>query len=611
MQRSSVFASALSVLLAALGLGRVEATVYTYTPLDDLSAAPSSWDYSGTFPTCISSGTIYGYWADYYGQSHGFSYSVANHVYSPLDDPNANSMGTTVTGASGGTVIGNFTDSNGVAHGFSEINGTYTTLDDPNAAPQGGTYVTGISGGTIVGYYMDSHANNHGFSYNMNSNVFTTLSNPTAQTTSLQAGGISGTTIVGIYTDGTTYGSGNSDYGFSETGGVYTILDPAIATHDLEVYGISGTTIVGSFADSSWHGFSETGGIYTILDDPASTLHSTVASGADGGTIVGYYFDHAGGHGFIATPAVAINWASASSGNWDTAGSWDLQATPDSTLNVLITPSAGLTVSGPASPTTVNSLTLGCTSGTVQLSLQAGGTLMVIGSLSITSGGTINLPAGGKLIVQTAATDHALIQVPIGGLTVVAGSQIDLTNHDALLRGAAANEAPFNSVFGAPQLAPQGVGGTQVYVTTGVLTGVEWNSVHGSSLFDGQSVSPTDLLLQYALAGDTTLKGYITASDFAQLDASYLLGTPNPSWFQGDFNHDGKIDYQDYALIDCNFAMQSGVLASAEIAADSARFGSAFTSYYASLTAPVPEPASLGLLLALGALSCQARRHRC
>jgi hypothetical protein len=58
----------------------------------------------------------------------------------------------------------------------------------------------------------------------------------------------------------------------------------------------------------------------------------------------------------------------------------------------------------------------------------------------------------------------------------------------------------------------------------------------------------------------TTLKGYVNVSDFAQIDAAYLLH-PNSgnTWINGDTNYDGKIDASDYARMDAGYiASQTG-----------------------------------------------------
>ena len=68
--------------------------------------------------------------------------------------------------------------------------------------------------------------------------------------------------------------------------------------------------------------------------------------------------------------------------------------------------------------------------------------------------------------------------------------------------------------------------------------------------------------------GDAQGDGIINASDFAQLDASYLkhiynggVGDPTPTWLQGDFNHDNVVDGSDFAICYAAFQNQQGAVA--------------------------------------------------
>ena len=47
--------------------------------------------------------------------------------------------------------------------------------------------------------------------------------------------------------------------------------------------------------------------------------------------------------------------------------------------------------------------------------------------------------------------------------------------------------------------------------------------------------------------------------DYALLEASFLMHVPDPTWINGDFNYDGVIDYQDYAILDENFTSEQAL----------------------------------------------------
>jgi len=131
--------------------------------------APGTLNSNGyTYANGINdSGAVVGaYETSYGGQQHGFLYE--NGTYTTIDDPNAGSGGTFATGINNaGIIVGSYYDSSGLLHGFVDINGTFTTVDDPLGAK--GTEINGINNaGQIVGDYIDSNNVEHGFVASLN-----------------------------------------------------------------------------------------------------------------------------------------------------------------------------------------------------------------------------------------------------------------------------------------------------------------------------------------------------------------------------------------------------------------------------------------------------------
>jgi hypothetical protein len=83
-------------------------------------------------------------------------------------------------------------------------------------------------------------------------------------------------------------------------------------------------------------------------------------------------------------------------------------------------------------------------------------------------------------------------------------------------------------------------------------------------LFDGQSVTSTDVLVKYTYYGDANLDGKVDGSDYARIDNGYL--THATGWNNGDFNYDGVINGSDYTLIDNAFNIQGAAIPSASVA---------------------------------------------
>jgi len=96
-------------------------------------------------------------------------------------------------------------------------------------------------------------------------------------------------------------------------------------------------------------------------------------------------------------------------------------------------------------------------------------------------------------------------------------------------------------------------------------------------------------------SGDALLM-YNYGRDYGRMDLNVNLGTAD--WFNGDFNYDGKINVDDYGIIDFNVGIQD------------APFPTGAGADLSGVTA-IPEPGSLGLLgFALGFSFARSTRRR-
>jgi hypothetical protein len=85
--------------------------------------------------------------------------------------------------------------------------------------------------------------------------------------------------------------------------------------------------------------------------------------------------------------------------------------------------------------------------------------------------------------------------------------------------------------------------------------------------------------------GDCDGDGDVDFADYQVLEANFGL-TGTAKWFNGDFDHDGDVDSLDYQALAANYGAMNGPVP----------------------PAPIPEPTSLGILLA-GASATALRRH--
>jgi autotransporter-associated beta strand protein len=253
--------------------------------------------------------------------------------------------------------------------------------------------------------------------------------------------------------------------------------------------------------------------------------------------------------------------------------------------------------------------------------------LLTLASVSaLPSTGAVTLNAGAMSLAANAANPlpssagHNALLVPsltIAGTTTAPLAVLALNNNDAILRGGYTITDVRNLLAsGYNNGAWSGNGITAAsnssanHMALGYMTGSNYLALHPDATFDGVAVLPTDILLKYTYVGDFNFAGQITAADYAQLDASYLLHpTSGNTWMSGDLNYDGQITATDYALIDAAYSAQSPQLAAAMIAQHTIVYGDAYTQALAELTlSTVPEPASLSLLVLAAPLLWRRRR---
>ena len=283
---------------------------YDFTRLHD----PKAGKFGSTLANGVSGNTVVGCYVNYEtsGSSGGFIYNDLTGVYTTLNDPNAVN-GTYPSAVSGNIVVGYYEDAHWVAHGFIYNGRTFTRFDDPDAGTTGqgpGTYANGVYGNTIVGEYSNN-TGGHNYIYNDINGTFTTLNDPNSgfgDGAGTSTDGISGNTIVGSYA---TSSGVNHGFVYNENTGVFTTLDdPTGGTSDTDgtgVSGISGNTIIGT-----WHNANVTAGyIYdenTALFTALNAGDNSIPTGIFGDTIVGNFDgNHGNSNGFIFTPVGSIS----------------------------------------------------------------------------------------------------------------------------------------------------------------------------------------------------------------------------------------------------------------------------------------------------------------
>jgi autotransporter-associated beta strand protein len=409
---------------------------------------------------------------------------------------------------------------------------------------------------------------------------------------------VTGGTLTGLDTFLGEVGSGSGTLNISGTGNVVLNGTTVFADHDTVTGNLNlngGTLTASSFQANNEGGtgkgtFTFNGGTLIAAGDQTNFIGAKVTSVVStGGALI-----NSNAHAVTVNSALTHDTTLAGAdGGLTKSGEGILTLAGANTYTGPTSASAGSAIFG-KSLTTSSSVTASGT-GTVGLAAGAGNNLVIMTpSVSVSDSGKIDL-ADNKLIVTTAnqtgtwnGSDH---YTGISGLVQTA-------------RGAGAWNGPSGITSSTAAANPN----PKLYSIGVVKVGdIKTVGDDATATFAGQTVHGSDTVAMYTYGGDANLDGKINIDDYGLIDSHVGQSGSVFGWHNGDFNYDGKINIDDYGIIDGNIGAQGAPLPTA-----SQSLATLADSGVVNLggVSAVPEPASLGLLAIAGAgLLRRRRRH--
>jgi hypothetical protein len=221
----------------------------------------------------------------------------------------------------------------------------------------------------------------------------------------------------------------------------------------------------------------------------------------------------------------------------------------------------------PLAVSATGTLTKGGT-GTLAFAASSGGiTPLSLPAVAVNSGTVQLLSSGTHTNRVVLVTSSLTIASAPGGLS----GSVDLGDSDAIIQGGASNLVQLQQYIAAwydggkldgagLKTSLAGGAGVGALVSLGMIVNDDGTGT-GTPLyatFDGVASGSSDVLVKYTYIGDTTLKGYVDATDVANVLAGLNGGLSG--WQNGDFDYSGSVTASDLALVLRSLANQGAPL---------------------------------------------------
>ena len=200
-----------------------------------------------------------------------------------------------------------------------------------------------------------------------------------------------------------------------------------------------------------------------------------------------------------------------------------------------------------------NSLTETATPGAAVTVNVNNGTLSLAGPSTITLG-ALNLAAGTSAVLPTATGSED--QLVLNSLSIGTGATLNLVDNEILINYGSGTD-PITTIAADIKSGYNNGGwnGTGIISTTAqTLTNGLYYGIGYADFADAgnpANLAAGQIKLMYTLLGDATLSGKVDTADFSILAENFGMGVTG--WDKGDFNYDGAVNGTDFSDLAANF----------------------------------------------------------